>query len=554
VATTECKWYTDAWVGRLKKLGAFERIEDDLPWELGFNVVPKYIGDDMIILLGLSDSKAKEIIMEESQHGTSLFPMLEKWNSTMRPGHRLVWAQCWGVPLEKWDIANIRKIVATVRDLIEVDDDVDERRRLDRARILIRTPRKPLVHHTVAVHIGGEVHNVHIVEEGCTAVGMRSTLCRSTTNSSEQIDSDGSDIGTLFAAPETTPDFQTQTSSLDGMQNDVAENHQISLLPGGHQATENSLGIAQSSQTHPPSTDKRTQTDTGKGKQQNSVVQTTVNTMPYIGEDRTCEAAKKKGLGSRVMSSVTEERTGYTGKEIVVVPTQGQRDIDHQITNGPIMFSKMTCISNPRDNGPVSELGLTTHTTSFTSHNPYVSPPHLETLSVHPSTSTAACDKLITEAGSKTDVSLTKHNTVTNPEHNKASSSYQTEENGSELKVYARSRGRRQKTAHQSGKQHTLGDITPLTHLEPISGTATPTAATKHNIVTNPKLNKASSSYQTAEIGSELEVYDRSRGCRQKEAHLSGNQYNVGDITKPHLLIWNLYRAQLHQQQQLNTT
>ena len=32
----------------------------------------------------------------------------------MRSGYRLVWVQCWGVPLEVWDIGNIRKIVAAV--------------------------------------------------------------------------------------------------------------------------------------------------------------------------------------------------------------------------------------------------------------------------------------------------------------------------------------------------------------------------------------------------------------------------------------------------------
>lgn len=42
----EKKWLTEAWVGRLKKLTAFESVEEDLPWELGVDVSPKYIGDD----------------------------------------------------------------------------------------------------------------------------------------------------------------------------------------------------------------------------------------------------------------------------------------------------------------------------------------------------------------------------------------------------------------------------------------------------------------------------------------------------------------------------
>lgn len=95
--------------------------------------MPKYIGDDMVLLLGLQDSKAKEIMSEELQHGTSPFYSLQKWNPMMRPGHRLIWVQCWCVPLEVWDIGNFQKLVAAVEDLIEVDDDVEELRRMDRA-------------------------------------------------------------------------------------------------------------------------------------------------------------------------------------------------------------------------------------------------------------------------------------------------------------------------------------------------------------------------------------------------------------------------------------
>ena len=61
----------------------------------------------------------------------------------MRPGYRVVWAQCWGVPPQAWDVGNLRHIVAAIGELVEVDDDVEDLRRLDRARGLIRTPWSP---------------------------------------------------------------------------------------------------------------------------------------------------------------------------------------------------------------------------------------------------------------------------------------------------------------------------------------------------------------------------------------------------------------------------
>lgn len=56
--------------------------------------------------------------------------------------------------------------MAVIGDLVDVDDDVKVVRRLDRTRVLLKTSRRPLKQHIVNVHIHGEMHSVHIVEEG----------------------------------------------------------------------------------------------------------------------------------------------------------------------------------------------------------------------------------------------------------------------------------------------------------------------------------------------------------------------------------------------------
>lgn len=122
----EDKWYKNAWVGRLRKPEIFERLEDELTWILGSDVTPKYLGDDMVILPGLQDAKAEELIKEEIDNGASLFYSLEKWKPEMRLGNRLVWMHCWGIPLAAWGIEHIRKIIAAVGELVDVDDEVEE--------------------------------------------------------------------------------------------------------------------------------------------------------------------------------------------------------------------------------------------------------------------------------------------------------------------------------------------------------------------------------------------------------------------------------------------
>lgn len=74
----------------MKNLATFDRLEDEILWDVGADVMPKYLGDDMVLLLGLTDIGAEHMKKEEDMNGSSLFHSLEKWNTRMRTGHRLV--------------------------------------------------------------------------------------------------------------------------------------------------------------------------------------------------------------------------------------------------------------------------------------------------------------------------------------------------------------------------------------------------------------------------------------------------------------------------------
>ena len=78
---------------------------------------------------------------------------------------------------------------------MDMDDEVEEKRRLDRARVLIKTPWRLTIQHTINVHIGGETFKVYVVEE--CGNGTRDCLRRgrSFRGSSEEIDSDESYLG-----------------------------------------------------------------------------------------------------------------------------------------------------------------------------------------------------------------------------------------------------------------------------------------------------------------------------------------------------------------------
>ncbi|KAH1061092.1 hypothetical protein GYH30_004538 [Glycine max] len=90
----EKTWLNNTWVGRLKNLALFDRMEDDLMWNGGDDITPKYIRDDMVLLIGLTETKAAQMVKEANEQGSSLFYSLEKSTPQLRTGYRLVWLLC----------------------------------------------------------------------------------------------------------------------------------------------------------------------------------------------------------------------------------------------------------------------------------------------------------------------------------------------------------------------------------------------------------------------------------------------------------------------------
>ena len=69
-------------------------------WEIGLDITPKYIGDDLVLLLGLNDVGAEQIMNGGQDGGKSMFYSMERWSLNLRTRSRLAWVHCWGIPLQ----------------------------------------------------------------------------------------------------------------------------------------------------------------------------------------------------------------------------------------------------------------------------------------------------------------------------------------------------------------------------------------------------------------------------------------------------------------------
>ena len=219
IPVTAPKWLKEAWVGRLINVALYDRIEEELPWEIAATTSPKYIGDDMILLLGLTDEQARNLMDDQVAGQESIFYSMEKWNPSLRPGHRLTWVRCWGIPLSVLDIRHIKQITAGLGEALIVEDDVENLRQLDVARVLIKTSWSPLINHTVSVHMQGEILNVYIIEESATLPDLSYWGRGREATSSEEVLSEKSDTGSpwpVTESPPVAPAISVDTAAING--------------------------------------------------------------------------------------------------------------------------------------------------------------------------------------------------------------------------------------------------------------------------------------------------------------------------------------------------
>ena len=143
----------------------FERVEVELKWVIDSDVTPCYWGDDWVILHNLEDSKASQLLYEETRNGSTPILDLQKWSKDIRPTHRLAWVLLWGLPLTAWEPEYMGKVVAKIGDMVEVHEMVEQRRRIDVAKILIRTKMRPGIQTELTVVIDGVESLLHVVED-----------------------------------------------------------------------------------------------------------------------------------------------------------------------------------------------------------------------------------------------------------------------------------------------------------------------------------------------------------------------------------------------------
>ncbi|KAH1205703.1 hypothetical protein GmHk_16G046348 [Glycine max] len=143
----------------------FEKVEEELKWVVDGDVIPCYWIDDWVFLPYLEESRAARLVEEEKQTGSTPITELQKWSPTLRPDHRLTWVLLWGLPQTVWAPECMEKLVEGLGEFIEVDGYVEDRKRMDVARVLIRTNKRPTIQVKLTTIIDEVEHDIDVVED-----------------------------------------------------------------------------------------------------------------------------------------------------------------------------------------------------------------------------------------------------------------------------------------------------------------------------------------------------------------------------------------------------
>jgi len=106
--------------------------------------------------------------------------------------------------------------------------------------VLVRTPWKPIIHHSVAVKIGEETHTVYMVEENTNTKEVYARHHRRETRLSEEIPSDDNDSDTPYSRWSVL-----SLGIIDVEHSDGALARRTEKEPTGGQGVEDPLGIDQ---------------------------------------------------------------------------------------------------------------------------------------------------------------------------------------------------------------------------------------------------------------------------------------------------------------------
>lgn len=165
VKEDELTWLNNSFVGYVHNPDAVYLLQDRIIDEgvTTFTVTP--MGGDMVLIKPREGEDFLEFVKDYEDLVETWFYDIKPWSPGQVATEREAWIRCQGVPLHAWTWQFFEMIVTSFGRLVSLDSHTMNMKRLDVARVLVRTTSWEAINRVTKVSINGNIFSLRLLEE-----------------------------------------------------------------------------------------------------------------------------------------------------------------------------------------------------------------------------------------------------------------------------------------------------------------------------------------------------------------------------------------------------
>lgn len=161
------EWLTKSAVAKLSPLRSIVYVQDRLKLLGYLNIEVRPMGGDMVVLTFSNVGEKDSMLSGDEPNGfQEWFVDIMKWEESMEvPCSRMVWLNCYGIPLHLWNVDTFKKIGRKWGEVISISDDNFKGLSFIVGKVLISTTVMEIINQVIEVEHKGRIMNIRVIEE-----------------------------------------------------------------------------------------------------------------------------------------------------------------------------------------------------------------------------------------------------------------------------------------------------------------------------------------------------------------------------------------------------
>lgn len=162
---SEKLWLKDCLTGVLKDKYSWVTDGESIQQECGQKLITRYMGGDLVLIQSASGEKTVDAIAKQQDWSLKWFESVQQWSESDVHSRRTIWTQWYGVSLHAWNEKFFRMVSTKIGTFVRADNDTISRRKIQMARILVKTSYPEIPRIPLKVAVDGRIFSIRIKEE-----------------------------------------------------------------------------------------------------------------------------------------------------------------------------------------------------------------------------------------------------------------------------------------------------------------------------------------------------------------------------------------------------